>query len=414
MAIAFRSSATGQSSANTNLVVNVPAGVQDGDFLVLFVVADTDTATITLPAGWTEMPGSPQTRAGSLTGRCAYRIASSEPASYTVTFSGSSAGTGAVMAAYFDTVSLGLDTSSGNTFAASTTHTLTGISSAIDNEMLVCCFASDAGTSYTPPSGMTERADFQPSTSLTMMLCDVAQAAAGASGNKSATAVTSDDGAGFILFIRSTLSLLSDSQNLGTKVNEAEALKLLVGDADTAAVNASEGETLQVSESKADAESGGANVSEAEDLFASEAKADTESLAANLSEAEASTATADDADSAGVRAIEAEAIAAAAAEADTIGTDVGETEAVQAIGDFPPARLRIDVYDPAGNKLNAGPITSVIGASYRLELDRIGSFAFQMPAGDAKADLVAPGTRSASSAKGKASSSGASSTGRSG
>jgi hypothetical protein len=295
------------------------------------------------------------------------------------------------MAAYFDTVSLGLDTSSGNTFAVSTTHTLTGITAAIDNEMLVCCFASDAGTSYTPPAGMTERADFQPSTSLTMMLCDVSQAVAGASGNKSATAVTSDDGAGFILFIRSTLSLLSDSQNLGTKLNEAEALKLLVADTDTAAANASEDETLQVSESKADAENGGANVSEAEDLFASEAKADGESLAANLSEAEASTATADDADSASVRATEAEAIEAAAAEEDTLGAGVGETEVVQAIGDFPPARLRIDVYDPAGNKLNAGPIISVLGASYRLELDRIGSFAFQMPAGDEKAELVAQG-----------------------
>lgn len=391
MTIALRSSATGQSSANTNLVVNVPAGVQDGDFLVLFVVADTDTATITLPAGWTEVPGSPQTRASSLTGRCAYRIASSEPASYTVTFSGSSAGTGAVIAAYFDTVSLGLDTSSGNTFAVSTTHTLTGITAAIDNEMLVCCFASDAGTSYTPPAGMTERADFQPSTSLTMMLCDVSQAVAGASGNKSATAVTSDDGAGFILFIRSTLSLLSDSQNLGTKLNEAEALKLLVADTDTAAANASEDETLQVSESKADAETDGANVSEAEDLFASEAKSDGESLAANLSEAEASTATADDADSTGVGATEAEAIAAAAAEADILGAAVGEAEAVQAIGDFPPARLRIDVYDPAGNRPGAGPITSVLGASYRLELDRIGSFAFQMPAGDEKAELVAQG-----------------------
>ncbi len=389
MAIAFRSSATGQSSGNTNLVVSVPAGVQDGDFLVLFVSADTAGAVITLPAGWTELPSSPLNL--GVQAACAYRIAASEPASYTVTFSGSSAGTGAVIAAYFDTVSLGLDTSGGNTFAASTTHTLTGISAAIANEMLVCCFASDAGTTYTAPSGMTERNDFQPSTSLTMMLCDVLQASAGASGNKSATAVTSDDGAGFILFIRSTLSLLSDSQNLGTKVNEAEALKLLVADTEAGAVNASEGETLQVSESKADAESVATNVSEAEDLFASEAKADGESLAANLSEAESSTSIADDADSAGVRATEAEAVEAATAEADTLGAGVGEAEAVQAIGDFPPARLRIDVYDPAGNKLNAGPITSVLGASYRMELDRIGSFAFQMPAGDEKADLVAQG-----------------------
>jgi hypothetical protein len=389
MAIAFRSAATGQSSANTSLVVNVPAGVQDGDFLVLFVAADTAGATITLPAGWTALPSSPLNL--GVQAACAYRIASSEPASYTVTFSGSSAGTGAVMAAYVDTVSLGLDTSSGNTFAASTTHTLTGISAAIANEMLVCCFASDAGTSYTPPAGMTERADFQPSTSLTLMLCDVLQASAGASGDKSATAAMSDDGAGFILLIRSTLSPVNDAQSLGTKVSEAEALKLLASDADTAAANASEGETLEVSEARADAENNGANVSQAEDLFASEAKADGENLAAHIAESEANTVTGDDADPAGVAASEAEALAAAAAEADAIGARVSEAEAVQAIGDFPPARLRIDVYDPAGNKLNAGPITSVLGASYRMELDRIGSFAFRMPAGDEKAELVAQG-----------------------
>ncbi len=389
MTIAFRSSATGQSSANTSLAVNVPAGVQDGDFLVLFVVADTAGAAINLPPGWTALPSSPLNL--GVQAACAYRIASSEPPSYTVTFSGSSAGTGAVIAAYFDTVSLGLDTSGGNTFATSTTHTLTGISSAIANEMLVCCFASDAGTSYTPPAGMTERVDFQPSTSLTLMLCDALQASAGASGDKSAVAAASDDGAGFILFIRSTLSLLSDSESLGTKANEAEALKLLVGDTDTVAAHASEGESLQASESKANAESAAANVSEAEALLASEAKADAESLAANLSEAEASTVTVDDGESAGVRATETEAIAVAAAEADTLGAGIGEAEAVQAIGDFPPARLRIDVYDPAGNKLGAGPITSVLGASYRMELDRIGSFAFRMPASDEKAELVAQG-----------------------
>ena len=389
MAIAFRSAATGQSSANTNLVVNVPAGVQDGDFLVLFVVADTAGAAIGLPAGWTALPSSPLNL--GVQAACAYRVASSEPASYTVAFSGSSAGTGAVIAGYFDTVSLGLDTSGGNTFAASTTHTLTGIRSAIDNEMLVCCFASDAGTSYTPPAGMTERADFQPSTSLTLMLCDVLQASAGASGDKSATATVSDDGAGFILFIRSMLSPVNDAQSLGTRVNEAEALKLLASDADTAAATVSEGETLQVSESMADAESAATNASEAEDLFASEAKADGESLAANIAESEASTATGDDADPAGVAASEAEALAAAAAEADTLGAGMGEAEAVQAIGDFPPARLRVDVYDAAGNRLGASPITSVLAASYRMELDRIGSFSLQVPAIDERAGLLAQG-----------------------
>ncbi|MBI2764858.1 MAG: hypothetical protein HYX53_02975 [Chloroflexi bacterium] len=382
MAIASRSSATGASSANTSLVVNVPAGVQNGDFLVLFVSADTDTATITLPAGWTEIPGSPQTPAGIVTTRCAYRLASSEPASYTVTFSGSSAGTGAVMGAYFDTVSLGLDSSGGNTFAASTTHTLTGISAAITNEMLVCCYANDSATTYTPPPGMTERVDFQPSTSLTMMLCDVLQAAAGASGNKSATAVATDDGAGFILFIRSTLSLVSDAENARANATETEALKLLLSDAESGAVNLSEGEALLVSETKADAESEATNVTEADALLANQAKADSENVGANLSESEVSTSTGNDADTADVGATEVEALGAAPADVDTLGARIGEAEAIQAIGDFPPARLRIDVYDPAGNKLNAGPITSVLGASYRLELDRIGSFAFQMPAGD--------------------------------
>ncbi|MFZ1814093.1 MAG: hypothetical protein WAU16_06590, partial [Rhizobiaceae bacterium] len=51
-------------------------------------------------------------------------------------------------------------------------------------------------------------------------------------------------------------------------------------------------------------------------------------------------------------------------------------------------RFYIDLEDASGNKLGPGPITSAAGWSYTARMDRAGTFAFEMPAGDAMAVYV--------------------------
>src|SRR5439155_1003759 len=73
-AIQYRAGATNSATATTSLVVNVPAGVQDGD--VMLAAISAGAGTIVKPAAWSNaLVGTNQA--------LYYRIASSEPTSWT-------------------------------------------------------------------------------------------------------------------------------------------------------------------------------------------------------------------------------------------------------------------------------------------------------------------------------------------
>lgn len=57
----------------------------------------------------------------------------------------------------------------------------------------------------------------------------------------------------------------------------------------------------------------------------------------------------------------------------------------------PGNRLRVDVYNASGTKLNYGGLTNVLAFDYKLELDRIGSFTLDLPADDEKATYLSAG-----------------------
>lgn len=102
MAVAYRSHATNTVSVGSSAlnIPTAPAGVVDGDFLVAFVATNTVHAVGTVPSGWTQI-GVTQDHGTDTSMSCIYKIASSEPASYT--FSGFFAATeiySVVMAAY--------------------------------------------------------------------------------------------------------------------------------------------------------------------------------------------------------------------------------------------------------------------------------------------------------------------------
>lgn len=164
-----------------------------------------------------------------------------------------------------------------------------------------------------------------------------------------------------------------------------------LADGESVAVALGEAEDLAVTEVLADADTGAAAVAETDALFVSEAKADAENVTTGVQESDGTTAEAADSDALAIQATEGQALAAALADSATLAPAVAESEALDAFGDFPPLRVRVDVYDSAGNRLGAGPFAAVLAASYRMELDRIGSFSFDTPAHDERAALLAQG-----------------------
>jgi hypothetical protein len=85
-------------AGTTTLVINVPAGVQDGDLLVCAVLVGTATTTTITIAGWEDEGQS--LGAGAHPMFLFNRIASSEPASYTITLASARICIAAVMGAW--------------------------------------------------------------------------------------------------------------------------------------------------------------------------------------------------------------------------------------------------------------------------------------------------------------------------
>lgn len=166
MAIAFNAATeAGTGSAATSLAINVPGGVSDGYGMLLFgVTADGDDGGFDALSGWTEIIDA----ATLLTGGSApsppgmsvwHRVASSEPASYTITPTFGSTGICAQMLTFSGTDE--------TTLIDVTTTTATGNSTNADPAAIVpttdgaltvvaCFHDSTSITTHTVPSGYTD------------------------------------------------------------------------------------------------------------------------------------------------------------------------------------------------------------------------------------------------------------------
>lgn len=181
------------------------------------------------------------------------------------------------------------------------------------------------------------------------------------------------------------------ADNAGIKVTEGTALQRQSSPAANAAVNVAEAAVTEQQPLAADAENAAVNVTESAATQQQQDTAATEGADLNASETGALAVATNAAEAGALNVAESPALLATSEAAESASVSAAEAAAIQAIGDFPPLRLRIDVYDAAGNRLGAGPITSVLAASYRMELDRIGSFGLEVPATDERAALLAQG-----------------------
>lgn len=162
MAIAYRSSATGSTGAGTaaSVVVNLPAGTVDGDVLIAaFLDRQASATKVQLLSGWTEIRNDPFVAPVAFL-TSFYKVASSEPSSYTWTMSPNANCSGGI-AAYsgVDTTTPIDVTGVGQVNASSTSVTAPAITPTSANVLLVFVGGLGGSTSptWTPPGSMNER-----------------------------------------------------------------------------------------------------------------------------------------------------------------------------------------------------------------------------------------------------------------
>lgn len=138
MAIAFGSIATTTSNtSSTTVVVPVPTGTANGDLLIM-AASNSAPTTFTTPAGWTLLDSNANiATAGFGSVAYWYRVASSEPASYTITLGAAAAPITATMVRYTGVsttapiVSHGMAVSTATSATSPAPPTLTGVAAGV-------------------------------------------------------------------------------------------------------------------------------------------------------------------------------------------------------------------------------------------------------------------------------------------
>jgi PKD repeat protein len=238
---AFRSAATGSygptigfraaSSASTNgssLTINRPAGTAANDVMIASVSVRPPSATIGAPAGWTLVRRIDN---GTQISLAVFRklAGSSEPASYTWDVTGATWAVGGIQSfTNVDAVNP-IDVEAGQVTPTSLSHSTPSVTTTVANAMVVTSHTFATSTTWTPPSGMTEAFDaqFQPveqNLGVSIEGNYAVQAAAGATGTKTATAAGSAgaEGAGatHILALRAAPAVLNIGRPAGTAAND--------------------------------------------------------------------------------------------------------------------------------------------------------------------------------------------------
>ncbi|MFJ6085159.1 hypothetical protein ACIQI8_27500 [Streptomyces sp. NPDC092369] len=157
--VATASAVTSTPTA-TSLACNVPAGTADTDVMIMLVSRASGTATVTTPSGWTVIPNFPVTNSNGTALAGFYRVASSEPASYTVAFS-----TGKAIIAISSYRGVDNTTPIHQSAAAADTttraaHTSPSVTTTLANCWIVAGYVdrgSITASTWSTPSGLTSR-----------------------------------------------------------------------------------------------------------------------------------------------------------------------------------------------------------------------------------------------------------------
>ena len=199
MAISLRGTAVTAPGYTASLVLDLPAGVQAGDVLLAHIACRLpNSQTLTAPAGWTLIGGAGGNASSGIGQWAYYHVAgSSEPASYTFTWSAQPTGeNGGAMSAW-----IGVDNSNPVDASAisgqvdSTSITAPSISPTGSSDLLVCLYAHENSSTNTQtlPANLTsgyseDTGGYSPG----FLLGYRQLSASGATGTQVATLATAD------------------------------------------------------------------------------------------------------------------------------------------------------------------------------------------------------------------------------
>ena len=177
--------ATSSSYGGVPMTVPVPFGTQNGDLMVALIDPLLAKTVIGLSA-WTNQTGSPGSN-GFIIGQSS-KVASSEPGGgYPCTVGGTTANG-------FPTavVSLGnaatIDAVQGTSASSSTAPAAAGITTTVNNEIVLAAFAYPNNSAFTPPAGYSVLTTVVSTlmTNTTLAVCYALKATAGATGTLTA------------------------------------------------------------------------------------------------------------------------------------------------------------------------------------------------------------------------------------
>ena len=187
MALSFVAQATAGSAlpADGTVTVSKPTGTTNGDVMFAFITTNAD-GTLSTPSGWT-LISTMQIRTGELSG-CYYRVASSEPAEYTFTDTGSTMGAGIITLRGQNTTVIDVAAVVGTQVTSGTSIVADSVTTATDGAWLVCWYGGRGVNTYSQPTGMTERYDFADGLTTYSQAVDTQEIAlAGATGTRTTT-----------------------------------------------------------------------------------------------------------------------------------------------------------------------------------------------------------------------------------
>jgi len=192
----------------TTWTINKPTGTVQNDVMIAAITFGQNP-TVTPPSGWTLIKRVDNLDASGYSSTAVYyKVAgASEPASYTWTLSVAGCMASWIASYYNVNTSTPIDVNNGQTnnsySAPNYTFSTPSITTNYGSEMIVAAFGTFGGIyTWTPPTGMTEFADVNNTSSRAIEGAEVAQASAGASGTKTATCSTSSYGASVIFSLR--------------------------------------------------------------------------------------------------------------------------------------------------------------------------------------------------------------------
>ena len=200
--ITLRAAAQAANKGAATLVLPRPSGSQSNDVLVASIDV-RGTPSITAPSGWTLV--SPVTTGTDLTKATYWRfVGANPPASYTWSFSVSSAASGVVLAYSGVDQAQPVEASSSQANASGVAIAAPSVNVSAGS-MLIGFFGTATNATFTPPTGMTERGDVAASgaTKVASEAADLRFAAAGSSGIRTATATRAAASIGQLVVLRS-------------------------------------------------------------------------------------------------------------------------------------------------------------------------------------------------------------------